>query len=174
MMPSSPVHQPIGQAEPENGDGNRPGWRFVEGSVSVSVSTLLAILLSECACAGLPLLGYLSELTDRPDGVIIVATLLLFPTTLALYGGFAVFYSAKEFVEKRARRRGRAEGRVEGIAEGLKKGREEGHREGRQEGQLEGRQEGRQSERERISQAMAARGAVISPELAEILADDAE
>ena len=147
---------------PENDDGNRPGWRFVEGSVSVSVSTLLAILLSECACAGLPLLGYLSGLTARQDGVIIVATLLLFPTTLALYGGFAVFYAAKEFVEKRARRRGRAEGRVEGIAEGIQKG----HR--------QGRQEGRQEERERISQAAAARGVVISQELAEILADDAE
>ena len=145
-MPSSPVHQPTGQAEPENGDGNRPGWRFVEGSVSVSVSTLLAILLSECACAGLLLLGYLSELTDRPDGVIIVATLLLFPTTLALYGGFAVFYSAKEFVEKRARRIGRAEGRVEG----------------------------KQEERERISREAAARGVEIPPELAKILADDAE
>ena len=153
-MPSSPVHQPTGQAEPENGDGNRPGWRFVEGSVSVSVSTLLAILLSECACAGLPLLGYLSGLTNRPDGVIIVATLLLFPTTLALYGGFAVFYSAKEFVEKRARRIGRAEGIADGIARG--------------------RNEGKQAERDRISRAAAAQGVEISPELAKILADDAE
>ena len=147
------VSNPPDWPPPEDGDGNRPGWRFVEGSVSVSVSTLLAILLSECACAGLPLLGYLAGLTDRDDGVIIVATLLLFPTTLALYGGFAVFYAAKEFVEKRARRKGRAEGRVEGIAEGLQKG--------------------RQAEKERISRAAAARGVVISPELAEILAEDA-
>ena len=105
------MQQRTNLAAPEDGDGNRPGWRFVEGSVSVSVSTLLAILLSECACAGLPVLGYLAGLTGRDDGVIIVATLLLFPTTLALYGGFAVFYAAKEFVEKRARRKGRAEGR---------------------------------------------------------------
>ena len=105
------MHQPTNQAAPEDGDGNRPGWRFVEGSVSVSVSTLLAILLSECACAGLPVLGYLAGLTNRDDGVIIVATLLLFPTTLALYGGFAVFYAAKEFVEKRARRKGRQDER---------------------------------------------------------------
>ena len=157
-MPSSPVHQPTGQTEPENGDGNRPGWRFVEGSVSISASTLLAILLSECACAGLPLLGYLSGLTDRPEGVIIVATLLLFPTTLTLYGGFAVFYAAKEFVEKRARRRGRAEGRVEGIAEGFAKG----------------HTKGTQDERDRISRAAAAQGVEISPELAKILADNAE
>ena len=139
------MQQRTDQTPPENDDGNRPGWRFVEGSVSVSVSTLLAILLSECACAGLPVLGYLSGLTDRDDGVIIVATLLLFPTTLALYGGFAVFYSAKEFVEKRAIRKG--------IAVGLKKG--------------------RQAEKERISRAAAARGVVISPEMAEILAEDA-
>ena len=139
---------------PENDDGNRPGWRFVEGSVSVSVSTLLALLLSECGCGGLPLLGYLAGLTNRDDGVIIVATLLLFPTTLTLYGGFAVFYAAKEFVEKRARRKGR----VEGIAEGIQKG----HR------------QGQQAERERISRAAAARGVAISPELAEILAEDAE
>ena len=105
------MQQRTDQTPPENDDGNRPGWRFVEGSVSVSVSTLLAILLSECACAGLPLLGYLAGLTNRDDGVIIVATLLLFPTTLTLYGGFAVFYSAKEFVEKRARRKGRQDER---------------------------------------------------------------
>ena len=91
------------------------------------------------------MLGYLAGLTDRDDGVIIVATLLLFPTTLALYGGFAVFYSAKEFAEKRAIRKG--------IAVGIKKG--------------------RQAEKERISRAAAARGVVISPEMAEILAEEA-
>ena len=140
------MQQRTDQTPPENDDGNRPGWRFVEGSVSVSVSTLLAILLSECACAGLPLLGYLAGLTDRDDGVIIVATLLLFPTTLTLYGGFAVFYAAKEFVEKRARRKGRAEGRVEG----------------------------RQEERERISREVAELGVEISPELAKILTRDVD
>ena len=143
---AQPGHNMPAPPPPENDDGNRPGWRFVEGSVSVSVSTLLAILLSECACAGLPLLGYLSGLTARDDGVIIVATLLLFPTTLALYGGFAVFYAAKEFVEKRAIRKG--------LAVGLKKGRQE--------------------ERERISREVAELGVEISPELAKILADDAE
>ena len=72
---------------------------------------LLALLLNECACCGLPLLGYLSGLTQRDNGVIIAATLLLFPTTLALYGVFLMFYAAKEFVEKRARRIGHAEGK---------------------------------------------------------------
>ena len=149
-----PDRNPPAPSAPENDDGSRPGWRFVEGSVSVSVSMLLALLLSECACGGLPLLGYLAGLTQRDDGVIIAATLLLFPTTLALYGVFAMFYAAKEFVEKRARRIGRAEGRAEGIEEG--------------------RQEGRRLERERINRAMASQGVPIHPELAKILADDTE
>ena len=141
-----PDRNPPAPAMPENDDGSRHGWRFVEGSVSVSVSMLLALLLSECACGELPLLGYLAGLTQRDDGVIIAATLLLFPTTLALYGVFAMFYAAKEFVEKRARRIGRAEGR----------------------------EEGKQAERERINRAMASQGVPISPELAKILADDTE
>ena len=57
-----------------------------------------------------------------------------------------MFYSAKEFVERRARRIGRAEGRAEG----------------------------RREERDRIYRAAAARGVEIPPELAKILADDAE
>ena len=61
-----------------------------------------------------------------------------------------MFYSAKEFVEKRARRRGYAEG----YAQGLK--------------------ESRQAERERICREVAARGVQISPEIAKILAGDAE
>ena len=59
-----------------------------------------------------------------------------------------MFYSAKEFVEKRARRRGYDEG----YAEGLK--------------------EGRQAERERINREVAERGVQISPEMAKILAGD--
>ncbi len=86
---------------------NRPVWRFFDGSVSISASMLLAILLSGCACGGLPLLGYLGMLTSRDDGVIIVATLLLFPTALALYGGLRMYFAAKEAVEKKAEARGR-------------------------------------------------------------------
>ena len=52
-------------------------------------------------------------MTERDDGIIIVATLLLFPTSIALYGGMTVFFAAKEFVEKRAMARGRREGRRE-------------------------------------------------------------
>lgn len=64
-----------------------------------------------------------------------------------------MFYAAKEFVEKIARRIGHAEGHAEGFEQG--------------------RQEGRQLERERINQAVAAQGIPISPKLAKILADDA-
>jgi hypothetical protein len=39
--------------------------------------------------------------------------LLLFPTTVALYGGFKMFFAAKEAIEKKARERGRKEGRRE-------------------------------------------------------------
>ena len=95
-------------------EGIRPTWRFFDGAVSISVSMLLAVLLTECrACDRAPLLGYLKMLTERDDGVIITATLLLFPTSLTLYGGLIVFFAAKEFVEKRAMAQGRREGRRE-------------------------------------------------------------
>ena len=95
-------------------EGVRPTWRFFDGAVSISVSMLLAVLLTECrACDGIPLLGYLKTLTERDDGVIITATLLLFPTSLAFYGGMVVIFAAKEFVERRAAARGRRQGRRE-------------------------------------------------------------
>lgn len=98
----------------ENHDGNRSIWRFFDGAVSISISMLVAVLVSDCAlCVQLPALGWLKGLTEREDGIIIVATLLLFPTTAALYGGFKVFFAAKEAVEKRARAKGKAEGRKE-------------------------------------------------------------
>ena len=80
----------------ENND-HRSIWRFFDGSVSISVSMLLFPSL-------------LASLTERENGIIIVATLLLFPTAAALYGGFAVFFAAKEAVERRAKEKGRQEG----------------------------------------------------------------
>ena len=71
---------------------------------------LLAVLINGCElCDGLPPLNVLKGLTEREDGVIIAATLLLFPTTVMLYGGAQVFFAAKEAVEKRAMKRGREE-----------------------------------------------------------------
>ena len=140
-------------------ENNRPTWRFFDGSVSISVSMLLAVLLSGCqGCRSVPLLDYLGILTSRDDGVIIVATLLLFPTSLALYGVLIMFFAAKEFVEKRAAQRGRQEGREEG----------------RKEGREEGREEGRLAERERIQRELEARGVTVTPELAGILAGRSE
>lgn len=126
---------------------NRPTWRFFDGSVSISFSMLLAVLLAGCqGCRSVPFLEYLGTLTNKDDGVIIVATLLLFPTSLALYGVLIMFFAAKEFVEKRAAKRGREEGR----------------------------EEGRLAERERIRRAMEARGVSVTPELAGILSGESE
>ena len=142
----------------ENSESGRALWRFSDGAVSISASMLLSLLLAGCACEGIPLLGYLAGLTQRENGVIIVATLLLFPTTLGIYGVFVMFFAAKEAVERRATRRGRAEGIVEGRAEGIV--------EGRAEGIVEGIEEGRRAERERIARMLAEYGVDVSPELA--------
>ena len=91
----------------QNDDRNRSLWRFFDGAASVSASMALAVALNSCvSCDGLPLLGYLYELTNQEDGVIITGTLLLFPATAALYGGFKLFFAAKEAVERKARERG--------------------------------------------------------------------
>lgn len=97
----------------DNGS-SRPTWRFFDGAVSISASMLLAVLLSDCiGCHELPLLGYLTSLTAQDNGVIIVGTLLLFPTAMVFYGGMIVFFAAKEFVEKRAENRGERRGKQE-------------------------------------------------------------
>ena len=177
----------------ENSESGRALWRFSDGAVSISASMLLSLLLASCACEGIPVLGYLAGLTQRENGVIIVATLLLFPTTLGIYGVFVMFFAAKEAVERRATRRGRAEGIVEGRAEGIVEGRAEGIVEGRAEGIVEGRaegivegraegivegiEEGRRAERERIARMLAEYGVAVSPEFARKLNgsnDDAE
>lgn len=131
----------------ENDDRNRSLWRFFDGAASVSASMALAVALNSCvSCDGLPLLGYLYGLTNREDGVIITATALLFPTTATLYGGFKLFFAAKEAVERKARERGRREG-IEA---------------------------GRQAERERIIKILEAHGASLSPELVKDLAGEEE
>ena len=132
-----------------DGRNNWQLWRFVDGALSISVSMLLAALLRDClSCGGWPVLGYLHGLASRDDGVIIVGTMLLFPTTAIIYGGIKVFFAAREAV----RRESREKGRQEGIREGL--------------------QEGRQEERERIRKELAKQGIAISPELAKILNRD--
>ena len=127
-----------------DGDGsvNWPLWRFFDGSIAITLSMLLAALLRDCtACAGVPALGYLHGLTLRDDGVIIVGTILLFPTTATLYGGVKVFFAAREAVRRESREKGRQEGR----------------------------EEGREEERERIIKVLAKHGITPPPEVTDIL-----
>ena len=153
-------------------------WRIFDGSVSVSASMLLAALLKAwTGAANLPGIGLLYQMTRWEDGVIIVATILLFPTTATLWGGSELFFLAKERVERRYKERGIKEGIPIGREEGIKIGREEGRKLGIQEGrrlererirQEEDRQlmieEGRRLERERIRQEMQERGIDYNPE----------
>ena len=126
-------------------------WRFFDGAASVSASALLAVAFNICSfCNGLLLLGYFQELTNREDGIIITATLLLFPVTAALYGVFKMLFAAKEAVERKARERGRREGIQEGI------------------------RAGRQTERERINAALEQQGVELTPELVKMLSGDDE
>ena len=137
----------------ETSSGNRAPWRMFDGSVSVSVSMFLAALIKVWdGAADRPVIGLLHEMTRWDDGVIIVATLLLFPTSITLYGVFAMIFAAKEAVEKRARNRGRQEG--------IEEGRTKGH------------QEGRQAERERISKVLAEIGVTLTPEQARAVAGE--
>ena len=132
----------------ERGNFNRPLlWFFLDGSASISFSMLLALLLYAGWCDGLPVLGWLAEVTHRDNGVIIVASLLLFPCTLVLYGGLRMFFAAKEAVEKRAFQRGQRAGIDQGI------------------------DQGRSRERARIAKMAADAGATLPPELARYLAD---
>ncbi len=131
----------------DTNDSNRSLWRFIDGSLSVSASMLIAAVIGSCeSCSVLWGIEYLKALTGQEDGVIIVATLLLFPATLALYGVLQMWFAAKEAVEKRAAERGRQKGR----------------------------REGRQEERERISKTLAEHGVELPPEVASILSDESD
>ena len=112
---------------------------------------LLAVLINYCqSCNGIWLIGFLKELSDKNAGLIVVATLLLFPTATVIYGGVHVFFAAKEAFERRQRKLREA---------------------AREAGLEEGRQEGRKEERKRISQELERQG-IITPEIARILESD--
>ena len=138
----------------DNRDHSRIGWRFFDGSIAISASMLFAVLLRGCvACNGLPVLGYLHRMTDWDNGVIIVATMLLFPSAAMMYGGMKLYFAAREAVRKEFREKGRQEGRQEGL--------KEGHQAGLKEGQA--------TERERIRQELAEMGVALTPEIAKVL-----
>ena len=96
----------------ETNESNRSLWRFIDGSLAVTVSMAIAVAISYCrSCAGLWGLGFFKGLTEKDHGVIILGTLLLFPTTIALYGVLKMWFAAKEAVEKRAMEKGRRQER---------------------------------------------------------------
>ncbi|MXZ92585.1 MAG: hypothetical protein F4W95_10305 [Chloroflexi bacterium] len=131
----------------DNGDNSRIGWRFFDGSIAISASMLFAVLLRACvSCNVLPVLGHLHRMTVWDNGVIIVATLLLFPSAALMYGGMKLYFAAREAVRKEFREKGRQEGLAEG----------------------------RKAERERIQRLLAQRGVPLTSELAEILAGESE
>ena len=91
----------------ERDEGSVAPWRLFDGSIALTISMLLAVLLRVWeGAAHWPVVGALHRITQWEDGVLIVATLLLFPTALTIYGGFKMFFAAKEAVEKQAMRRG--------------------------------------------------------------------
>ena len=139
----------------ENNTPDPSLWRFLDGAASISASMLLAVAFNVCYfCDGVPVLRQLEALANREDGIIITATLLLFPTTASLYGVLRMFFAAKQAAERKARERGRREGIQEGLQEGIRAG--------------------QPTERARISATLQQHGVELSPELAKILAGDDE
>ena len=115
-------------------------WPFVEGSISVSASIIMADAIARCdRCGGWPVVGFFKKLTEQEDGVIIAGMALLFPTALVFYSGVKMVFSAyKEY--KRWREAWQQE-----LLE-------------------EGRQEGQQAERARIKRELQEKGVNLSPE----------
>ena len=128
----------------------------------------------------------MKALTEQESGIIIMAAMLLFPTASMLYGGYRLYFAAKQAAmrkfredKEKARKQGLSEGRseglVEGRSEGLIEGRSEGliegRSEGRSEGLIEGISEGRSIERTRIMNELSRRGA-LTPELLQILSSE--
>ncbi len=127
---------------------------MADGSATISASALIAVLINVSpSLAEIWGVGFIHELTNKQDGVIVVASLLLFPTAIFIYVVARMIFAAKEAVEKKAIERG--------LREGLRKG----------------LQEGQQAERERIErelEALARSGIDVPPEIARIIAGKSE
>ena len=104
---------------------DRPqSWVLADGSASISAAALFAVIINiSPGIAGLWGLAFLRELTNKEDGVIIVASMLLFPSAFIIYGVAKMIFAAKEAVEKKAMERGqKAERqRIERELEALEK-----------------------------------------------------
>lgn len=160
-------------------DDDRASWTFVEGSISVSASILIADGIARCSrCADWPIIGFFKKLTEQEDGVIIAGMALLFPTAFAFYLGVKMVFAAyREYRNWREAReasikQAEADARAAGHAEGRAEGHLEGHAEGRAEGRGEGYAEGRNAERDRLKREFAARGISLPPEAERILHDE--
>ncbi len=89
------------------GNGRSPSWLLADGSATISASALISVLINSWpSLAGVWGVGFLHALTNREDGVVIVTSLLLFPTALIIYVVAKVIFAAKEAVEKKAMERG--------------------------------------------------------------------
>ena len=123
-------------------------WAFVEGSISVSASILMADAIAQCdRCGGWPIIGYFKRLTEQEDGVLIAGMALLFPTALVFYLGVKMIFSAYRDYKR--------------------------WWEAYQEERLEqGREEGRKAERARQKRELAEHGVSLDPETEKILFDD--
>lgn len=156
-------------------DDDRASWTFVEGSISVSASILIADGIARCSrCADWPIIGFFKKLTEQEDGVIIAGMALLFPTAFAFYLGVKMVFAAyREYRNWReAREASIKQAEAEARAAGHAEGRAEGHLEGRAEGHGEGYAEGRNAERDRLKREFAARGISLPPEAERILHDE--
>ena len=129
-------------------DDNGAPWAFVEGSISVTASIIMADAIARCdRCGGWPIISYFKRLTEQEDGVIIAGMALLFPTALAIFlGGKMVFSAYREY--KRWRDVALIEARDEG------------------------REEGREAERARIKRELTERGVSLDPETEKVLFDE--
>lgn len=119
-------------------------WGIVDGSVSISLSMLLNGCVS---CSGWWGLGWLQELAGGEAGVLILATLLLFPTALAAFGGPKMFFLAKQQYEERRERL-------------------------RQQEQAEIKEKGRQQARDRIRRILQRQGIEPSAEIVRLLSGE--
>ena len=71
-----------------------------DGAASISLSALLAALGR----------GYFSfQIVQETDGVMLLASLFLLPSTVIAFGVSSMVFAAYEFVQKRAERKGRQE-----------------------------------------------------------------
>ena len=79
-----------------------------DGAASISLSALLAALSRSC---------FSFPAVQETNSVMLLASILLLPSTLIAFGVSSMVFAAYEFVQKRAERKGRQAGRQEAQKE---------------------------------------------------------